>query len=34
MSPAFVNRFNVIVLEDQLESLNEEEKKNWLNSYW
>ena len=27
MSPAFVNRFDVIVLEDQIESLNEEDKK-------
>ena len=27
MSPAFVNRFDVIVLEDQLESINEDEKK-------
>ena len=27
MSPAFVNRFDVIVLENQIESLNEEEKK-------
>ena len=27
MSPAFVNRFDFIVLEDQIESLNEEDKK-------
>ena len=27
MSPAFINRFDVIVLEDQIESLNEKEKK-------
>ena len=27
MSPTFVNRFDVIVLEDQIESLNEEDKK-------
>jgi MoxR-like ATPase len=27
MSPAFVNRFDVIVLEDQMESINEDEKK-------
>ena len=27
MSPAFVNRFDVIVLEDQMESISEEEKK-------
>ena len=28
MSPAFVNRFDVIVLEDQLKAINEEKKKN------
>ena len=27
MSPAFANRFDVIVFEDELESINEEEKK-------
>lgn len=27
MSPAFVNRFDVIVLEDKMESITEEEKK-------
>ena len=27
MSPTFLNRFDVIVLEDQIESLNEEDKK-------
>ena len=27
MSPSFINRFDVIVLEDQLENLNEEKKK-------
>ena len=27
MSPAFVNRFDFIILEDQIESLNEEDKK-------
>ena len=27
ISPAFINRFDVIVLEDQIESLNEEDKK-------
>ena len=30
LSPAFVNRFDVIVLEAQLESINKEKKKEWL----
>ena len=31
MSPAFINRFDVIVLEDQLENMDEEEKKQLIN---